>query len=138
MKKEICELKDKLTITKAGVDRWKEICCNANDCHVTMINTRDRPLFTDPVLVEYNVVPCPMYQHFPGQEQAGFFQNVPNNVTGTFQLSTLWEHLKSTGSCDQNVPNQQLPKYFLIGKGKQSESDQQVPKLHIVVSIKNY
>ena len=56
------------------------------------ISTGDRPPFTDPVLVEYIVVPCPMYQHFPGQEQVEFFQNVPNNVTSTFQLSTLWEH----------------------------------------------
>ena len=32
-------------------------------------HTWDRPLFTDPVLVEYIVVPCPMYQHFPRQEK---------------------------------------------------------------------
>ena len=53
------------------------------------IDTGDRPLFTDPVLVEYIVVPCPMSQHFPRQEQVEFFQNVPNNVTRTSQLSTL-------------------------------------------------
>ena len=57
--------------------------------------TGDRPLFTDPVLVEYIVVPCSMYQHFPGQEQVKFFQNVPNNVTSTFQLSTLWEYCEN-------------------------------------------
>ena len=73
--------------------------------HVTG-HTGDKPLFTGPVLVEYIVAPCPMYQHFPGQEQVGFFQNVPNDVTSTSQLSTLWEHLKSTGPCDQSVPNQ--------------------------------
>ena len=37
MKKEIWELKDELITTKAGVDQWKEICCNANNYHVTMI-----------------------------------------------------------------------------------------------------
>ena len=37
MKKEIRELKDKLITTKAGVDQWKEICCNANNYHITMI-----------------------------------------------------------------------------------------------------
>ena len=58
-------------------------------------HTGDRPLFTDPVLVEYIVVPCPMYQHIPGQEQVEFFQNVPNNVTSTFQLSTLWEYCEN-------------------------------------------
>ena len=52
-------------------------------------DTGDRPLITDPVLVEYIVVPCPMYQHFPGQEQVEFFQNVPNNVTSSLQLSIL-------------------------------------------------
>ena len=57
--------------------------------------TGDSPLFTDPVLVEYIVVPCSMYQHFPGQEQVKFFQNVPNNVTSTFQLSTLWEYCEN-------------------------------------------
>ena len=59
---------------------------------LTPVLTGDRPLFTDPVLVEYIVVLCPMYQHFPGQEQVEFFQNVPNNVTSTSQLSTSWEY----------------------------------------------
>ena len=40
-------------------------------------NTGDRPLIADPVLVERIVVPRPMYQHFPGQEQVEFFQDVP-------------------------------------------------------------
>ena len=56
------------------------------------LHTGDRPLVTDPVLVEYIVVTCPMYQHFPGQEQVEFFQNVPSNVTSTFWLSTAWEY----------------------------------------------
>ena len=55
-------------------------------------DTGDKPPFTDPVHVEYIVVPCPMYLHFPRQEQVEFFQNVPNNVTSTFQLSTLWKY----------------------------------------------
>ena len=37
IKKEIWELKDELITTKAGVDQWKEICCNTNDYHITMI-----------------------------------------------------------------------------------------------------
>ena len=37
MKKEIRGLKDELITTKAGVDQWEEICCNADDYHVTMI-----------------------------------------------------------------------------------------------------
>ena len=55
-------------------------------------HTGDRPPFTDPVLVEYVVVPCPMYQRFPRRGQVEFFQNVPNNVTSTFWLSTVWEY----------------------------------------------
>ena len=36
MKKEIRELKDELITTKAGVDQWKEICCNTDNYHITM------------------------------------------------------------------------------------------------------
>ena len=54
--------------------------------------TGDRPLITDPVLVEHIVAPCPMYQLFPGQEQVEFFQNVPKNVSTSFQLSILQEY----------------------------------------------
>ena len=58
----------------------------------SILHTGDRPLFTDPVLVEYIVVPCPMYQYFSGQEQVESFQIVPNHVISTFQLSTLWKY----------------------------------------------
>ena len=37
MKREMRELKDKFVTTKAGVDQWKEICCNADDYHITTI-----------------------------------------------------------------------------------------------------
>ena len=37
MKKEIWELKDELITTKAEVNQWKEICCDTDDYHITMI-----------------------------------------------------------------------------------------------------
>ena len=37
LRQEMRGLKDKLSTTKAGVNQWKEICCNADDYHVTTI-----------------------------------------------------------------------------------------------------
>jgi hypothetical protein len=79
-----------------------------------------------------------MYQHFAGQENVEFFQNVLNNVATTSQLSTLWKHCENVQKVLNHVATMSLIGNRSVLFDCPNESDQQVPALHIVVSIKMY